>query len=262
MISVKRRVIYCLCHLDYGRGAARNVCNNFLRCYFNIARVFFRIQDVADRITGFICLRFVNEGDHVVVFVQFNGETAVLRTVAGYGNGLFRYALTNYKVRIGHRLVRCYSLTVFIHIVDYITQNLPLPMRIDSSVFCDLRIKSESLISVCRGIPAFKRVTGFCRVGRNRSSLVFLNCLCIKHCRGVISIHKCYGIGRCRPLSIEDQVISRHLVKGIRIPLASRIIKPPYKSVITINITLYLRRGPNIRSLVNVGIKLYILDSF
>ena len=121
-----------------------------------------------------------------------NALFTCVRAVSGYGERLFSDHFAYCPVRIADSLDRGYFLTGFgtLYIVNSIAQRLLRPVRVDSSISCDLVVPVIHLTAFGSCVPAIECVSDLCRVRRLLNFLVLLYSLAVRKLSRAVSINK------------------------------------------------------------------------
>ena len=136
-------------------------------------------------------------------------------------------------------------------------------MCIYCGVLSNLIIPLIEIRTFSSSIPAVKNIACFCRsCFWRRCCLIFFNYLIICQMRrSIITINKAYCVSGSIPFSIKLEITGRHFFESIWCSLTFLVCEPTCKCVIVIDFTLIGSWSPNIRSLVNISIKFYIINS-
>ena len=241
---------------------------------FRLASVLRRIDEIANLVAGGIQLRFVDEGDHVAFARQSDRLAVGHRTIAGNGNGLLGDGLADHEVRVGDDLVlgdlniprvvngdrRSLPFFNFSQILNDIAQDSAAPVGINGGLSRDLGLPTEELTAIRRGVPVVKDKARLGGVRRSGDLPVLCNGLIGRQSgRSVIAVHKVYRVIRRGPLGVEHQVGRGHLVEGVR-RRQTGIGIPACKRVVAVHAALRRGRRPDVRRLVDVGVKLDVRD--
>ncbi len=260
MISAQRLIVNSRGILNDGSSVARNVIDTLLFRNRSASTSLPVGDDVAHDIASLIGLRLVHDVDDVfaVITGERQGRARALRTIAGDGHGILGNNVANLEIRISNSLTCGDRSTVLVNIVDRVSQRLLSPVSIDGSIRGDLVVPVVEFVSVSCGVPAIEGISFLGRRPRILCLLVLLDSLAIVS-RPTVGI-EAHRIRRRIPFGIENQVGCRHSGEGVRRSQA-RVGIPAGKGVVAVDTTLCSCRRPGIRRLVDVGVKLDILDS-
>ena len=132
-------------------------------------------------------------------------------------------------------------------------------MCIDRGFRRNLGVPVKELIAVRRGVPVVEGVARLGRVGRSGDLLILHDCLIRRKRRRAVFVHKVDRVVRRAPLCIEHHVLRRHRGEGVSCG-QSGIGIPTFKCIIAVYAALCCGRRPDVRRLVDVRIKLNILN--
>ena len=240
MCCVKRVVIYRRCKPNDRRGISGNTVERLRLSYLNIARIFIGVEDILNGITSSLSFLAINKRNFIARFIQGNVLTTFSRTISSNGNRILRDILTYNVIRVSHNLVISKRITLFVDIVNRIAQRMFRPMCVNGSIRLNRSVPVKQRIAVNRGEPSIETITGFDgRIGRRRSSLLFLERLIIRQFRGwIVAVNKTHGVSGGNPLGIENKIIAWH-GGALKTEAVSqlRVRIPPAPSVIRINTT-------------------------
>ena len=262
MISIEARR-YCSSRFNDTHGVTRNSSYGLFRSHGQTGTLFTVRDDVLDYVAGLIRLQDIDKGNDIVLFVAFECQcfSVGLRTITYHANCLLSNRIANLKVRIGDGLSRCHRLAILVHIANRIAQSLLRPVGVDRSVRRDLSIPVEQFSACCRGIPAVEDITildGRSLKGTNLAVLRNVGLGSIDS-RGVLTVDIGDRERRRGPFRIQYQIRRGHRGEGIR-RRQTGIGIPAVEGIVAVHAALGRRGRPSIRRLIDVCIKLYILN--